>query len=550
MSSGPDQRSLNPRAVERPQDEGWTRIGVLHGREPSRVDRGGLVSPAGADWSFDWWIGADDRWYLPAREATVRQGRNGAGPVVVSTMRIPSGDARQTVYGAFVGGREAIVVEVENDSPVPVALALAVRPYDVDGQSTKPGPITLDDRLLMVGGRPAVVLPRPPNESGGSSDRDLLDVVSAGGDLTWPDAPVGETGSAPNAVALYPLPHRTSLRFLLLSPTADDIGPIDVAAAPDGDAVARGWSAVVEAGGRFEFPDPGLTKLIEGARSRLLLAAPTLADRAVEWELGAGDELAALALGGHRAEVSKVLDALVATFPTRLPHGAAAGAEIVAALAPAVVVTGRDPTDFLEIAVALATLVERVDDSSTARRAGAEARAGLARLARLAGDESAAAHLEREADESGAEAPATYAEVQELVAAASATGTWSTTDETAEAARFVAAARSLLVDDRGADLIVLPEYPSAWRGGGAEVHEISTKHGRLSYAIRWHGYRPALLWQLEPPTGRTPTGQAGVTIRCPALDETWSTTDPRGETLLSGSSTTLPAAPGPGDSFT
>ena len=54
-----------------------------------------------------------------------------------------------------------------------------------------------------------------------------------------------------------------------------------------------------------------------------------------------------------------------------------------------------------------------------------------------------------------------------------------------------------------------------------------TAHGRLSSAVRWHGTRPALLWELEPHEGTDP-----VTITVPGLDPTWSTTDPRGEALL------------------
>jgi hypothetical protein len=44
----------------------------------------------------------------------------------------------------------------------------------------------------------------------------------------------------------------------------------------------------------------------------------------------------------------------------------------------------------------------------------------------------------------------------------------------------------------------------------------------VSFAVRWHGPRPALLW----------TAPAGATLRAPGLDPEWSTSDPSGEQLL------------------
>jgi hypothetical protein len=55
------------------------------------------------------------------------------------------------------------------------------------------------------------------------------------------------------------------------------------------------------------------------------------------------------------------------------------------------------------------------------------------------------------------------------------------------------------------------------------VTEAPTHHGRVSYALRWHGERPALLWECERP---------GVRLTAPGLDPSWSTTDQTGEALL------------------
>lgn len=97
------------------------------------------------------------------------------------------------------------------------------------------------------------------------------------------------------------------------------------------------------------------------------------------------------------------------------------------------------------------------------------------------------------------------------------------------AAAFLRLVRNLLVrevDDR--TLAVCSMLPEAWQGQNLEVHGAPTDLGRLSFALRWHDDRPALLWDLE----RGPTGGA-VRITAPGLDPGWSTSEAKGEALLS-----------------
>ncbi|MGB5756276.1 MAG: hypothetical protein WBM50_05125, partial [Acidimicrobiales bacterium] len=214
--------SIGPRSVERPADTGATLVAGIDGRAPALIDGGGLVSTAGSSWSVDWWIGADDRWHLPAREPSVRQRRIGHGPVIETALRVPSGDVVHTAYPVVLDGRTITVIDIRNDSPVPVALALAVRPYPV----VDPGPVDsdpgggadrrplrlelLDGWAISVDGVAAIRLPRRPNEAGAATTGDLFDDVARGDDLRWSGPVVGPDA---NAVCLYPLPHGTSLRF-------------------------------------------------------------------------------------------------------------------------------------------------------------------------------------------------------------------------------------------------------------------------------------------------------------------------------------------------
>lgn len=629
---------LGPRAMERPRDAGWAATGTLMGEARARVDQAGLVSPEGAGWSLDWWIGADDRWYLPAREATVRQQRLGAGPVIETAVRIPGGDARHRVYGALAGTLPVTVVEVENDSAVPVALALALRPYGVGvlaaeaGVAAAPagfdGPLSLDGWpapagaahhepvAVRAGGAVLAVLPRPPAHAGAGVGGDLLVAVEAGDDLRWID---GVAGAGANAVLLFPLPHRTTLRLLIPALAADATarserrrdkrrgvafvdkvrgrgavsraavnadgavpGPIpDPRSAPGADDVARGWASILAAGARVAVPDPGLGDLADGARGRLLLAAPDLGRRLRSLAPGAGAELAALALAGHHRDVDAAVAHLLDDIPAaRRLRQHEDGADVLAALGLARSLAGgpadpdgprspadpgtatggvRDPASplvdpnrlsrLVEWALAVLALVERGGDS----RSTVRARAGVALLAHPIDAEGAA----RLATDGGADPlgvahrlvvgpAATVDRVNELAAEASPAGAWGGVagDDPAGAARFVAALRSLLVDDSGPGLDLLPGFPPGWRGGALEVHGLPTRHGPVSFAIRWHGYRPALLWEVTPTGGDGP-----VIVRAPVLGAGWSTAEPRGETLLTGTGDELPAAPAPGEGF-
>jgi len=74
-----------------------------------------------------------------------------------------------------------------------------------------------------------------------------------------------------------------------------------------------------------------------------------------------------------------------------------------------------------------------------------------------------------------------------------------------------------------ADAIELvPGFGVAWLGQSIAAHDIPLRAGPCSFAVRWHGARPALLWDVP----------RGFTVRAEALDPAWSSTEPVGETLL------------------
>jgi hypothetical protein len=86
--------------------------------------------------------------------------------------------------------------------------------------------------------------------------------------------------------------------------------------------------------------------------------------------------------------------------------------------------------------------------------------------------------------------------------------------------RAVAAVERRLA--RGPELF--PEgIPVPWRGAGVEAHGlVASATTTISFALRWHGDRPAVLWEVAGDP---------VELRAPAVDPAWRTRDPSGETL-------------------
>ena len=566
-------RLLGPRSTERPGDGGATAVSVLDSPLSFAVDGGGLVQGPDSAWCLDWWVGADDRWYLPAREPTVRQRLVGIGPVVETAVRVPSGDVIQTVYATLVAGRQVCVIEVTNRSPVPVALAVALRPFHLDGSAGRCQPHWASPTELVVDGL-RLLLPRPPNEQALSSAQDLVAEVENGRDLAWSEpGSVSEDGPA-NALVMFPLPHSTTLRYCL--------APSDVAVAPsrlaDAESVARGWTTMVERRARFDYPDSGLTALVGTARARLLQIDDGIVDRL---GLQAAEVLVAVAESGQTESVTRLLPLLLDRLATVARRRGRADDDAMATwieYGARVAVMASDPvlgTDVLEVLSPMTRSLEprrrfgRWDlssDTSGPEMPWRRAALGLLPLVQWLGQDEATGELQRRISAVDPAPTGTRRglSVHDRLVAWSQrpdlTRRWFTPtrstpsspskspspsdDGLIDAARFLRTARELAVKERPTaarpTIELLPEYPTAWRGGSLEVHQAPTLYGPVSFAIRWHGARPALLWE-QP--------DDSVRLECPGLDPEWSTTDQRGETLLAGSSGGLVDVPGPGDSF-
>ncbi len=607
----------------------WTILGTVASPRRAIVDERGMVTATPSGWSLDWWIGADDRWHLPGSEASVRQHLVGDAPVVETAMHIPGGDALHRAYAIHDGdgdpggdGRELVVVEIENLSPVPFAVALAVRPWNPLG----PAPVDtveLDGTTLVVNGRPGVLLPKAPSRAAARAGRagDVIDCVLAG------EAPVSLASTRcadrrATAAVIYPLPHTAVLRVALPiedsriesgstrpsrrhhrpgrvdSTTRIDDRPAatvrPLGAVPSAGQVAKGWEAQTRRGLQATLPDARLGDAVEVSRRFLLLAhgGERLAGwpepvRPTDWT-EAAPVLAALDRWGFGAEAGEVLASLADVGPRRveaaalvalgehwgLTHDRALVGDLDGVIAAGVAaLAGRRPWPRREIPDpdaqaridglrAAARLLAAIDQPAAARDVAGRADALVRRLD-TAPATALAPTLEGPAvvdpagrglsprltlalalDEVASGDRAALDRLAWTLSVASPTHVWpEVVDDRGRAsagaghdlvagALFLSVVRALLLDEitteHGPGLALCSMLDREWAGQNFEVHDAPTAHGLVSYAVRWHGERPALLWELDPWDGSDPA----VVLVAPGLDPAWSTTERRGEALL------------------
>jgi hypothetical protein len=79
--------------------------------------------------------------------------------------------------------------------------------------------------------------------------------------------------------------------------------------------------------------------------------------------------------------------------------------------------------------------------------------------------------------------------------------------------------------NRGVCVLFPTGIPRGWWGANFEAHGLRAgPTQRLSVAVRWHGERPAVLWEVE--------GAGALTLTGGAHDPVWRTDEPKGEALL------------------
>ena len=474
-----------------PERAGRELLGDLDG-PVAEVDRTGTLTPAGALWRVEWAVGAEDRWHVAAQEAAVRSRLIDDMPVIATAMKVPGGDVVLRAAAGRAGADRVVVLEFTNDTPVPVSLAVAVT------GSIKVAAVK--GSRLLADGRIAVDLGRAPGGAATVDDGDVWRAVQA-------QPPPGDCQARSRAglaatATVVPLAPRVPLRVTL----PVEGGSAGNAGSPE--EIAAGWRAVVERAASVDLPDQA------AARS---------------WRRG----IAASILAAGCPQPAAVARAAVVLDRVGLPDEADRARDALFAEA------GRAPLPPPAATAALRALASR--RLRTGRVSGLAGLAGP--LAEAAGDHLDRPTLEQVAAALETEAPAAARDARRLLAETGSASPMpdavATIDRVSAAVRDsvafgrdrlagVEALLDCLVAEAPDHLVMLPAQPEAWKGASIDARSLATRHGMLSFSVRWHGPRPALLWDLQPRRDEVPR----VTLRC-GLDEAWATESRSGEALLS-----------------
>ena len=408
-------------------------VGVRGGAWVGAVNAWGDVFVDGQE-RLRWFVAADDRWYRPSRETTVRQREISGVPVIETRIKVPGGDAVQRVYGvANLGG--AIVVEIYNDSSLPFAVA-----FD----------------------RGDIATMREPSPTG----------------VQGIDLPAGSV--------VFPVGHHATMRAaILIDDSGRRISAQELESLPSFEQVERGWLAALRVASRVDVPEASWANVLTTQRCNLLLGAANS-------RLAAGD-----ATGETEDAVDLILDR----------------AERVK--------LGDKPSEWIdEVATATELIIRRCAKNEIVQ--WFEQRAIL----------SASMVLHRAGETRGQHDIAqAWSRLLGAVGGQLSAGADITRDGLTDfsGVRQIAWIESQLVAQRHDDVIeICPRgIDASWLGANFECHKlVASPEHLISFAVRWHGEKPALLWEID--------GPIGARVAASAVDQTFSSTEMRGETLLTG----------------
>jgi hypothetical protein len=498
-------------------------IGNLGSTRRAEVGSGGVLHLSGGT-TIEWWVRTADKWHVPAVDVTVRDWMLDNSPVLKSALRIPGGDVTSSIYATVQGPREVICIELVNSTKAPVAAGLVVR-------SGSGRPIRVDGTTVFDGERPVAYLPSSPTDVIAGPLLPLIPDSDVNRVESNPAA-LGSESAVSEALFVVPLLHNSSIRFASLLGVSSALGvastPV-LSALPDPAMVARGWGLQAGEAARIDGDQPRANSLRALATSLLLFG-----DGAID---GEWTERAAVARGFIRiGAYDQALSCIDGIDDTQLRNGALFDEDdpvITAQLLAAVVVVGRHhPSPVFAAAMvplvagALEFLLRSSKRNPTVVLAHSGVLLGASRLLERV-DEKRAARNARDAWEStGKNWPMARAMEPPLPAISSGAG--FVPGDAARLSNAVVAAIDALAME---DVFGRIDLFAGWSmddlvGRPVALHNVDTPIGKVSAAIRWHGARPALLWEVAA----APADQ--VQLACSVLDSSWVGTVLAGEALL------------------
>lgn len=297
-------------------------------------------------------------------------------------------------------------------------------------------------------------------------------------------SPRGAQGiELPTGSVVFPVAHGSTLRVALRAPN-NDVANVDVERLPSFEQLQKGWLKSVEQAGYVIVPEGAVAPLVARLRSdALILSGHEIED----WATGAGgdcvnDPVAYILTLQELLRMGEKLTGDSAQI--RVDH-AARLAQCVETLLKENKKSSILPWDVERALFAAQFVFSRMGEN------------------RAADDVSAAQLRMSSAAEPPNVMPAdirAIAWVEEKMVAMQRDG-------------------SVQIFGRG--------IPRLWLGANLECHRVAAGPlHTVSFGIRWHGEKPALLWEVS--------GPAGVKLDAGICDPTWSTVESTGETLLLG----------------
>ena len=300
-------------------------------------------------------------------------------------------------------------------------------------------------------------------------------------------SPRGAQGiELPTGSVVFPVAHGSTLRVALRAPlnVANETVNVDVERLPSFEQLQKGWLKSVEQAGYVIVPEGAVAPLVARLRSdALILSGHDIED----WSIGAGGDCAndPVAYILTLQELLRMGEKLTGDSTlVRVDH-AARLAQCVETLLKDQKKSSILPWDVERALFAAQFVFSRMGENRAA-------------------DDVAAAQLRMS---SAAEPPnvmptdiRAIAWVEEKMVAVQRDG-------------------SVQIFGRG--------IPRLWLGANLECHRVAAGPlHTVSFGIRWHGEKPALLWEVS--------GPAGVKLDAGICDPTWTSVESAGETLLLG----------------
>ena len=533
-------------------------VGPVH-----TVSSNGGIEPLGSGPLVHWGVRADDRWHIARDERAVRQIVAEDGVSIETRLRIPGGDIVHRASSTPYKNTSLVIVEIENETPLPVAIAFF---------TAGSGIWRCEGNTLFRNNVSVISASKPVSHCQvAATEGELLGVLRL--EESQNDAERSQPVKGSHVAIVFPLPHTSSLRLVFWVenklhslPNPDDL--------PNLEGIANGWNAHLDYGSSVELENEGVQKVLFSARRHLLVGCeqPLTSNY---WLKGVPAYASALAISsmclwGHieaakrlltksidqyqvssfqRPEMEYLSYLLWACDEFTLHHmddevsvpilnwAIDQIGNFVAAV-PRSRIRRRIGHSYLRLGLeSSVSLLKRSGYSEEAHQLentlpkiyksnSISLQSGSLPNALLDEDQSPTPiakclnHYLSDTEESGS--------LSEIIGRAEPTGGFSSSerlqDPFASALFLLMFRRSLVSQPDSSTVALFPGYTAKWFNVSVEVSNMPTTNGEVGYAVRWHGDRPALLWE-----GKV---NSQITFTSPGFDPTWGSNELRGEALL------------------